>query len=169
MTTTFKLYKISFSSQHGNRLSTNALNTLYTIWSLESITRFTLNDSKINKLFLKTTSVAKFSSRKRGWWNGVHVRAELRGTLVRAKAIAKANIYLWFGLFSLFGTCTYLYGYSYTRTDLSTCTYQTWFYMSMNRVRDVRWNDLNVMHVHGPCFNAPIKKMKNKNDPFFAR
>ena len=85
----------------------------------------------------------KLNSITRGWWNRVHVGSELRGTLVHAKAIAKAYVHIWTDL----GTCMYhntgpwvIYLY-----ETSTCKY-------------VRLNALNILHIHGPRFNAPHHK-----------
>ena len=60
-----------------------------------------------------------------GWWNGVHVHAELRGTLVRAKAIAIAlvtsikysNFSSFKDILSTFWSQSYLYIHFYTHSQ----------------------------------------------------
>ena len=131
----------------------------------KNISRWRLRHFEKNrKTFLEFCVLMVYWSinNNRGWIKEVGVRSELRGTLVRAIAIAIAYISLW-------SVLSYNYRYVHVplnRPDQSyrgTCTYlwtdQTRAKISMNVVRAwyVRLITLNVPHVPRPRFIAPHK------------
>ena len=75
-----------------------------------------------------------FFWQKRGWWNGVHVRSELSGTLVRS------CIYN-----SMIGACTMV------------CYRHLWMKNVHGTLAEMTGNDWNVLHVRRPRFIAPQK------------
>ena len=110
-----------------------------------------------------------------GWWNGVHVRSELRGRLVRS------FIYIFFNVGppkeSNFLTTFYgLYATNWAIlawiSPLLNLYLLRWVAIGLREVCAwyVSWDDWNVLHVPGPLFIAPrfIFKKRLKTSENFS-
>ena len=143
------------------------------MWRLN--TWFSFNQIIRTELFFLFFPRARDVGFCRGSWNRVHLRSELRGTLVRSyiynsmvsarTSIATARC-TYLGLYSLFGTWTYLGLFWSVQRSVEQTRAMVICIYERSTCRYVGLNSLNILHVPRPCFIAPFLHANNQTNIF---